>query len=86
MRPRGQTPRMLVEGSTAPLRVACFNEAAGADPADASLSAVRVAVDRHASMRPRGQTPRMRDSAPLMSPARDASMRPRGQTPRMPDA
>ena len=67
-----------------PLRVR-FNEAAGADPADASaaeiVSSVHGAI---ASMRPRGQTPRM--PAAARGPPADldvASMRPRGQTPRM---
>ena len=38
----------------------CFNEAAGADPADAAQALEEVMEDvALASMRPRGQTPRM---------------------------
>ena len=41
-----------------------FNEAAGADPADAVLIARnRTFADIRASMRPRGQTPRMHQGA-----------------------
>ena len=36
-----------------------FNEAAGADPADARVQAMVRVRARAASMRPRGQTPRM---------------------------
>ena len=36
-----------------------FNEAAGADPADAAVRNHAPAPPRPASMRPRGQTPRM---------------------------
>ena len=39
---------------------ASFNEAAGADPADALDVLALLADLRLASMRPRGQTPRMR--------------------------
>ena len=41
MRPRGQTPRMrpAFRGSTVRLVEVCFNEAAGADPADAKWRA-----------------------------------------------
>ena len=35
MRPRGQTPRMLAISRSASHRPRSFNEAAGADPADA---------------------------------------------------
>ena len=44
MRPRGQTPRMPVrQPDHVPLRVR-FNEAAGADPADACIGVERFAV------------------------------------------
>ena len=36
MRPRGQTPRMLSVVTYITLPKCCFNEAAGADPADAT--------------------------------------------------
>ena len=39
-----------------------FNEAAGADPADAALMISNRAFPLLASMRPRGQTPRMHDN------------------------
>ena len=85
MRPRGQTPRMP-EGdrptrTRSPIR---FNEAAGADPADANDTVGTWEPVRVASMRPRGQTPRMLqvDQA-AEHDGRVASMRPRGQTPRM---
>ena len=42
------------------LPTAGFNEAAGADPADAHRRQQRRDGPPHASMRPRGQTPRMR--------------------------
>ena len=86
MRPRGQTPRMLgSEDGSDCLRIS-FNEAAGADPADAVDSDAGAAGDAvAASMRPRGQTPRMRVVAEARLGVVDApaSMRPRGQTPRM---
>ena len=36
MRPRGQTPRMRVSLRSVTASYECFNEAAGADPADAA--------------------------------------------------
>ena len=84
MRPRGQTPRMpRVEGRKR-VKYLSFNEAAGADPADAEDMKVRFERPFTASMRPRGQTPRMRPRAAHHGPPGTASMRPRGQTPRMP--
>ena len=63
MRPRGQTPRMLGFSAPWPAIGLRFNEAAGADPADALAEAwLRDALNL-ASMRPRGQTPRMRPLA-----------------------
>ena len=61
MRPRGQTPRMpcAVDHAVPAFRY-CFNEAAGADPADALQRRPHPDAVRDASMRPRGQTPRMR--------------------------
>ena len=85
MRPRGQTPRMPPSGLPSPPPRASFNEAAGADPADARFFPSDGTPTIAASMRPRGQTPRM--PRPLGDPAclaLMASMRPRGQTPRMP--
>ena len=40
----------------------CFNEAAGADPADAHVDLLQTG-GLVASMRPRGQTPRMRNGS-----------------------
>ena len=87
MRPRGQTPRMpRRDAELDRAGKSTFNEAAGADPADARVAPAGARL-RQPSMRPRGQTPRMRagwhvQGARLHSP----SMRPRGQTPRMPPA
>ena len=85
MRPRGQTPRMPSGMSGIPkLGRLGFNEAAGADPADAIHRLGRLSADGRASMRPRGQTPRMPSMRRVMSViGLHASMRPRGQTPRM---
>ena len=86
MRPRGQTPRMRASDAVAGGRVdpRRFNEAAGADPADADNDVASAIPKLIASMRPRGQTPRMPAPA-ARRPRRPtgASMRPRGQTPRM---
>ena len=61
MRPRGQTPRMPRQSSRPVGRCSRrFNEAAGADPADARPANAPAPRGWHASMRPRGQTPRMR--------------------------
>ena len=63
-----------------------FNEAAGADPADACrCPADRLEAAPAPSMRPRGQTPRMPQKAAAGKGAarQSPSMRPRGQTPRM---
>ena len=61
-----------------------FNEAAGADPADAPCTVVLLGFRGKASMRPRGR-PRGCLLEPVrgLSPRVRASMRPRGQTPRM---
>ena len=85
MRPRGQTPRMQASYIITLLRQGCFNEAAGADPADALEPGALVLADLLlASMRPRGQTPRMLPQLErALGGAVPASMRPRGQTPRM---
>ena len=64
MRPRGQTPRMRCPADRSAGRRRRFNEAAGADPADAALIARRRSRPCSASMRPRGQTPRMRGIGP----------------------
>ena len=68
MRPRGQTPRMREFGSPTSLATRCFNEAAGADPADALQSKAGWPRRCPASMRPRGQTPRMRPGSRSSSP------------------
>ena len=63
MRPRGQTPRMhtgLPTGSRPVSRL--FNEAAGADPADAASASTVSVGETVSSMRPRGQTPRMQSA------------------------
>ena len=81
MRPRGQTPRMLRRAVSAVFRGPPdrgFNEAAGADPADATLvgaTATGSDADPRMPARVAGIQP---------SNAVPASMRPRGQTPRMP--
>ena len=84
MRPRGQTPRMLLNAVRREKLNGCFNEAAGADPADAAGRHRDAREHGPASMRPRGQTPRMLDEPhPVLQGEGLASMRPRGQTPRM---
>ena len=54
---------MLRRARTVRLCVMGFNEAAGADPADALARKGRHAFLLRASMRPRGQTPRMLPAA-----------------------
>ena len=65
MRPRGQTPRMRATGMLTNRSIAGFNEAAGADPADANVNRCVHVLALSASMRPRGQTPRMRPGSRL---------------------
>ena len=50
---------MPAEPHRPPTKPTGFNEAAGADPADASLADESSPGRNGASMRPRGQTPRM---------------------------
>ena len=85
MRPRGQTPRMHATGHGR-LRSGSggFNEAAGADPADACRAVCLVWRFRRFN-EAAGADPA---DAPTIDLGREltlaASMRPRGQTPRMP--
>ena len=84
MRPRGQTPRMLLDRVDEEPEVVRFNEAAGADPADALclllLLLLQPGFNEAAGADPadarRGEAARGQPDS--------ASMRPRGQTPRMP--
>ena len=46
MRPRGQTPRMPATGISSSFIHSCFNEAAGADPADARGAATSSSTTR----------------------------------------
>ncbi len=84
MRPRGRTPRMRAWGGGSPSRPWCFNEAAGAYPADASESPSPTKPWSPGFNEAAGAYPA---DAPIVRgvhrEALPASMRPRGRTPRM---